>query len=153
MAKAKVSFKGGEKGDNAKGAPPQGPVKGQETRQCFKCHEYGHIGKDRPKPDKRTAKKSAKSFEELSQARSEALDSLAGSARSLTSTGGHVFRPLPTRRALSTLAAKTAPVDVAVSGSCGNTCRVSNSIDSVGVVSGVGKCRTAKVITNRVCLF
>ena len=57
---------------------------------------------------------------------------------------------LPARGALSTLAAKTAPVDVAVGSSCGNAGRVSNPVDSEGVVSRVGRCRTAKVITDSV---
>ena len=61
-ANAKVSPKAEEK-DNGKGAPPQGQGKGQATRQCFNGYEYGHVGKDCPKPDRRIGKKSAKSLE------------------------------------------------------------------------------------------
>ena len=126
--------KGAGKGYGGKGAPAQsqGKGKGQETRQCFNCYEYGRIGKDCPQLDKRTTKKGAKSFEESSQAGPETSCSHAGGADSLTAAGGHPNIACPTRRALSTLAAKTTPVDVAVSGCSGNARRGSRSIDSAG---------------------
>ena len=147
--KGEGTSKGGGRGEYGKGTPTQGRGKRQEYRQCFNCYEYGHIGKDCPKPDKRTAKKCAKSFEG-SQAGSEAsAGSLAGSARSLTSTGA---RGALRRMALSELAVKIASADrVAVTGSCGNSCRVSSSIDSDCFVSRAIRRRTVKPVTRSHC--
>ena len=77
--------KGGGKGDrrrpgkgNGKGSPGKGGGKGPsgkgggkgETRQCYNCFEYGHIGKDCPLPDKRKDKKSGQPTKPTGSAKS-----------------------------------------------------------------------------------
>ena len=60
---------------------PERTQTGAETRQCYNCYEYGHLGKDCKQPDRRiVAGVSARSLEETaSQAGSQ------GSVRSLAS--------------------------------------------------------------------
>ena len=78
--------KGKGKGKDGKGKPPGKTAPGDgarsESRQCFKCWEYGHLGKDCPLPDRR---KSAKLLEESSAGDAASNASSAhGNARSLT---------------------------------------------------------------------
>ena len=64
--------------------PPTQSQTGAETRQCYNCCEYGHLGKDCKQPDRRKAAgAAARSLEETaSQAGSQ------GSVRSLASALG-----------------------------------------------------------------